>query len=130
MVRTQVIYLDTHAVMAAYQGEFTIFGQKALQLFESDDDLRISPMVFLELEFLREIKRIHPSAAQVVDALKKDIGLKICDVPFAAVAMKAVAERWTRDPFDRFIVAQARLASAPLITRDRVIRAHYAAAMG
>ena len=116
--------------MAAYQDEFSIFGPKVLQLFESDDDIRISPMVLLELEFLHEIKRIHPSAAQVVEALEKDIGLKICDVPFAAVAKKAVAERWTRDPFDRLIVAQARLSAAHLITRDRAMRAHYSAAIG
>lgn len=130
MVRAQVIYLDTHAVVAAYQDEFTIFSPKALHLFESDDDLRISPIVLLELEFLHEIKRIHPTAAQVAEALANDIGLKICDLPFAAVAKKAIGERWTRDPFDRFIVAQARLSAAHLITRDRAIKAHYSAAIG
>ena len=40
------------------------------------------------------------------------------------------AERlsWTRDPFDRLIVAQASLAGAPLVTKDRMIRKHFAKA--
>jgi PIN domain nuclease of toxin-antitoxin system len=124
-----VIYLDTHAVMAIYQNEFRVFSAKASQVIESEDDIRISPMVLLELEFLHEIKRIRPTARHVADALAIDIGLKICDAPFAAVANKASEERWTRDPFDRLIVAQARLASAALITRDREIRVHYPAAI-
>ncbi|MEI9811179.1 MAG: hypothetical protein WDO18_00250 [Acidobacteriota bacterium] len=39
-------------------------------------------------------------------------------------------ERWTRDPFDRMIVAQARLAKAHLITRDTIIQTHYPKAIG
>ena len=32
---------------------------------------------------------------------------------------------WTRDAFDRLIVAQAALDRAKLITRDRLILKHY-----
>ena len=35
------------------------------------------------------------------------------------------AESWTRDPFDRMIVAQAALREAPLLTKDRVLHEHY-----
>ena len=37
----------------------------------------------------------------------------------------AAEETWTRDPFDRVIVAQARLRGAPLLTKDRAIHAGY-----
>ena len=34
-------------------------------------------------------------------------------------------QSWTRDPFDRIIVAQAALRRTSLITKDAVIRADY-----
>ena len=87
-------------------------------------------MVLLELEYLHEIKRIKVSARRIVDSLAADIGLKICDAPSADVARKALEERWTRDPFDRLILAQARLHGARLVTKDRLLRSHYAHALG
>jgi PIN domain nuclease of toxin-antitoxin system len=33
--------------------------------------------------------------------------------------------QWTRDPFDRIIVAQATLKHSPLITKDETLRKHY-----
>jgi PIN domain nuclease of toxin-antitoxin system len=34
-------------------------------------------------------------------------------------------EKWTCDPFDRLIVANAKAAGAPLVTKDEGIRRHY-----
>ena len=81
------------------------------------------------MKYLHEIKRIKVPARRIVDSLAAEIGLKICDAPFADVARKALDERWTRDPFDRLIVAQARLHAARLITKDRVLRSRYAQAL-
>jgi len=39
--------------------------------------------------------------------------------------MIGLEQTWTRDPFDRLIVSQARLADVPLLTRDRTIHTHY-----
>jgi PIN domain nuclease of toxin-antitoxin system len=36
---------------------------------------------------------------------------------------------WTRDPFDRLLVATALLHEAPLITRDARIQEHFAGAV-
>ena len=124
-----MIYLDTHTVAALYQGALKGFSEAARKAIEDEDDLRISPMVLLELEYLHEIKRIRVSARRVVDALASEIGLKICDLAFTDVAQKAVEERWTRDPFDRLILAQARLARAKLITKDRAMHEHYSQAL-
>ena len=48
-----------------------------------------------------------------------------CSMPFRDVAMEALQEKWTRDPFDRLIVANAKAAGAPLVTKDEHIRKHY-----
>jgi PIN domain nuclease of toxin-antitoxin system len=41
----------------------------------------------------------------------------------------ALAESWTRDPFDRLIVARARATELPLLTKDMKIHAHFKAAV-
>jgi PIN domain nuclease of toxin-antitoxin system len=50
------------------------------------------------------------------------LGLSICDLPFAEVSITSLQQKWTRDPFDRLIVAQALARGARLITKDRFIR--------
>ena len=122
-------YLDTHAAVMLYQGDTRRFSRETLQVLAADDDLRISPMAYLELEYLREIKRIKISASRIVQVLQADLGMKICDLPFAAVVARALAEKWTRDPFDRLIVAQAKLHNATLVTCDREILRRYAQAI-
>lgn len=124
-----MIYLDTHTVASLYQGVLTGFSVGALAALDAEDDLRISPMVFLELEYLHEIKRLKVSAQRIVDAMTQDIGLKLCSVPFPSVVKKAAEERWTRDPFDRIILAQARMGLAKLITKDREMHVHYSQAL-
>jgi PIN domain nuclease of toxin-antitoxin system len=126
MVRTEeVTYLDTHIVMRLYEGNRFVVSPRAQAAIDRDDDLRISPWVLLELEYLHEIKRIKTPARRVVNSLETEIGLRVCDAPFPLVVHQALEERWTRDPFDRVIVAQARLQNAALITLDRDILEHY-----
>jgi len=52
-------------------------------------------------------------------------GVKVCQHPFDLVIEQALREKWTRDPFDRIIVAHARSRRASLISHDEKIRAHY-----
>lgn len=120
-----MIYLDTHVVAWLYaQGRQAVPGDLADRI-EATDDLRISPMVRLELQYLYEIDRVAQPALPVLDALESALGLVICKAAFPAVVREAEANTWTRDPFDRLIVAQAALFDAPLATKDAAIHAHY-----
>jgi PIN domain nuclease of toxin-antitoxin system len=87
------------------------------------------PTVRLELEYLYEVGRTSEPALPVLDALQTSIGLRLWDAPFAAVIREAEAHKWTRDPYDRIIVAQDALNGAPLLTKDEQLRAHYADAL-
>lgn len=120
-----MIYLDTHVVVALRQGVIKGYSKEAQRLLDRDPDPRISPMVILELAFLRDIRRLRAPAEEIVAALAADFGLRVCDRPFEQVARQAAQEAWTRDPFDRMIVAQARLAGQPLITLERTVHTHY-----
>ena len=120
-----MIYLDTHVLPALGRGDLALFSKDARRLMDREPDLRISPMVLLELEYLKEIRRIRESSDVIVATLAAEIGLRVCDRSFEEIARQATEESWTRDPFDRMIVAQARLAGAVLITRDTTIQARY-----
>jgi PIN domain nuclease of toxin-antitoxin system len=119
-----LIYLDTHVVAWLYSNETELIPVFAKSLIEGND-LFISPMVLLELQYLYEVKKTKQSAETVVETLGRQIGLQLCDLAFADVARAACKETWTRDPFDRIIVAQSRLRGEPLVTKDRTIRRRY-----
>ncbi|MGD0346110.1 MAG: type II toxin-antitoxin system VapC family toxin [Terracidiphilus sp.] len=119
-----IAYLDTHTAMRIADGRPRV-GRDAAQLIQRAE-LLISPMVLVELEYLYEIGRLTLAAKDILRKLEHELGLRLCDLPFADLARAALDEKWTRDPFDRIIVAQARLNGlAPLISSDEEIAEHY-----
>ncbi|MFN0103356.1 MAG: type II toxin-antitoxin system VapC family toxin [Bryobacteraceae bacterium] len=118
-------YLDTNAVLRLAHGDLKKISKTAQKAIERYD-LLISPMVWLELQYLFEIRRMVTPAESIVTRLDATIGLTSCPISFADIARAACQETWTRDVFDRIIVAHARFAgNAPLITADEVIPKHY-----
>ena len=117
-------YLDTHVAVWLWTGMVEQLSHQA-RAGLADHDLRISPMAVLELQYLHEIGRLEPTAQQVIETLSKDLGLRVCDLPFSLVVEQALQETWTRGPFDRLIAAQAAANGAPLITKDETIRENY-----
>jgi PIN domain nuclease of toxin-antitoxin system len=123
-----VTYLDTHAVVWLYAGQLESFSSAILAEIETAD-LRISPAVLLEIRLLQEIGRIETGPDDVLPVLQRDIGLTVCPIPFQEVVRAGYEESWTRDPFDRLIVSQAKAGRGKLITKDRNIRASYGRAI-
>lgn len=120
-----IAYLDSHIVMLLAAGRKNWMSTEALGLIKRAE-LLLSPMAFLELEFLFEIKRSKLSARDLFDKVAHETGLRMCDLPFARVAQAALGEGWTRDPFDRMIVAQAKANGfAWLISADEDFKRHY-----
>ena len=119
-----VIYLDTHVVGWMFAGRTDLLPEKVRNLLE-DRQILISPAVKLELQYPFEIRRTAEPAKQVVEALGREVGLKVCDLPFPRVVEIALEQSWTRDPFDRLIASHAMLGEAPLVTKDGNIREHY-----
>jgi PIN domain nuclease of toxin-antitoxin system len=119
-----LIYLDTHVAAWMFSGRTNLIPESVQALLEQHD-LTISPAVMLELQYLFEIRRTTEPARTVVDTLRREVGLKVCDLPFADVVEVAWTQDWTRDPFDRLIVSQAALRGAALATKDGAIREHF-----
>lgn len=119
-----MIYLDTHVAAWLYAGRTDLLPALAKSLLDGNE-LLFSPMAGLELQYLFEIKKTTAPAAIVLDELRRSVGLTMCDLPFEDIVRLSLNETWTRDPFDRIIVAQAKLRGEPLLTKDRTLRSRY-----
>ena len=120
-----IAYLDTNVVVWLAQGDLGRISLKAQSLLDQAD-LLISPMVLVELEYLYEVNRIRLSSRAVLLKIEHELGVRVCDLAFRSVADVIVDEKWTRDPFDRTIVAQAKANGlASLVSADEEIRRHY-----
>ncbi len=118
-------YLDTHVAAHLAIGDLKKLSRAARSAAERYD-LLISPIVRVELEYLYEVRRSPHRADFVVSHLADSLNVLVCPLPFDRVARAACHEFWTRDAFDRLIVAHARCAAdAYLITADEMIRANY-----
>ena len=124
MVRTHTVCLDAHAVVWIVGGKVEKIGKEALALM-TRAELLISPAVTLELQFLYEVGRVNAPAADAVHTLQHALNVKVAADSFDYVVSAALTESWTRDPFDRLIVAHARMLGALLLSRDRRIAAAY-----
>lgn len=122
------IYLDTHAVVWLYAGLADKFTARGRALINQHDVL-VSPIVQLELQYLYEIQRVAVEADALISELQQQIGLQLCTKPFTAIVQTSLPLRWTRDPFDRLIVANAQLNNTQLLSVDKLIQANYANAV-
>lgn len=119
------LYLDTQVVVWLSGGQSEKLTGTAVAAIEASE-LLISPMVMLELEYLYEIKRLLRAPLVLLNQLNALIGLNESQHPFSAVIHAALFETWTRDPFDRVIVAHARAdRMSGLVTSDSKILENY-----
>ncbi len=118
-----MIFLDTNAVIYLYSGA-EIFSDAAIKLIEANDCF-ISPMVKLELQYLREVGRSKVEAKAVLTALHRAIGLQVHPLSLDSIVDTALQASWTRDPFDRIITSHAKSLDKYLITSDAIIQKHY-----
>ncbi|MES2204268.1 MAG: PIN domain-containing protein [Pseudomonadota bacterium] len=120
-----MIFLDTHVFVWLYAGLSEKFSAKAIDLL-NNHDLKISPMVMLETQYLYEIKRIQIPARQIYEDLHLRLGVTVANDDFSMITQNALNFSWTRNPFDRLIVAHAMALSALLLTADNAILENYA----
>lgn len=116
------IYLDTHLLVWLYSGEKHLVSDNALELIERHE-LFTGEVNILELEYLHEVGRIATNALEIYNDLATTLDLKLCNNSSKTI-MKSLELKWTRDPFDRIMVANCTISGLPLITKDRVIHKH------
>jgi PIN domain nuclease of toxin-antitoxin system len=107
-----------------YAGEIKKLSEQAKELI-NDHEVIISPVVRLELQYLFEIQRVTDEANKIVFDLSDRIGLKMCDKSLNTIVSNTLDLSWTRDPFDRIIVANATVNHNILLTKDQNILENY-----
>ena len=121
-------FLDTHIVVWLYEKRLDLLSEKAKKYIE-ENDLFISPIVEMEIEYLFEIGKIIDNSETIVSHLEKYIDLRVDEGDFREIVKISINEKWTRDPFDRIIVAHAKLKDLTLISKDTTINKNYFRAM-
>ena len=124
----RLVHLDTHVVIWLYEGRLEELSNTARALIE-EGRCAISPMVRLELQYLFEIGRNERDADFVLAALRQIMELEVSVASLDDVVKRGLGVSWTRDVFDRLIVAQALHEDATLVTRDRRIRDNFSGAV-
>ncbi|MBI4191292.1 MAG: PIN domain-containing protein [Betaproteobacteria bacterium] len=118
------VYLDTHIAVWLYCGQTERLSKRAASLINREQ-VGVSPIVLLELQYLREIGRVTALPKAIIMDLRRRLGLAVEDRSMETVTERALELTWSRDVFDRLIVAQAELDNAELVTSDRLVRKHY-----
>jgi len=119
-----IVYLDTHVVVWLYAGlldKITDAAKKAID----ESDLFVSQMARLELQYLFEIGRLKVRADTIISSLSKSIGLKISDIAFNQIIGEALKLSWTRDVFDRLLVAEAKTLKHGFVSADNHIQSNF-----
>ena len=121
--KASVVFLDTHIAVWLYAGLVEKISGTAKQAIEAND-LLISPMVRLELQYLFEIGRITVKPDTIIRNLFAAIGLQVSETPLQQIIEEALKINWTRDVFDRLLSAEAAVVGAGFITADENIKSN------
>ena len=119
-----MIFLDTHVAIWLYSGELDLFKPQVLKLI-NENPICISHIVRLEMKYLNEIGRIKQQPDVIIDTLIDEIGLVFSENGLERIVSQAIHLDFTRDPFDRIIVADASINNSKLISKDRMIKENY-----
>ncbi|MFZ0612558.1 MAG: PIN domain-containing protein [Desulfobacterales bacterium] len=122
-------YLDTHIVAWLYAGLVDKFTPTA-KVGIDDRSVVISQFVRLELQYLYEIGRLKIKPDKMIRNLSSEINLKVSECPLNTIIEEALKITWTRDVFDRLLVAETMQdQSSVLITADKKIREKFSQAL-
>ncbi len=111
-----MILLDTHAVIWLHMGH-----RRGRALQRVRGNLYVSPATVLELHVLAELGKLKVRQGIRVHRIIDDERWLLDDPPAVSWFDRALDLAWTRDPFDRLLVAHARLRRWQLATADQRI---------
>ena len=123
-----MIHLDTHVALWLHDRRGGNLSEAARGLLQRER-VKLSPMALFEYAILLEKGRFTDPADALMADLREHTGLTLSDTAFEIIVGRARGFAWTRDPFDRLIVANAMADGARLVTADQLILANFAGAV-
>lgn len=116
------ILLDTHFLL------WVVLGAARLERYPWLERYRpwgVSPISFLEIQFLHEVGRLRVQSPEFGRAVRKDPRFVVDEAPLLALVESALPLDWTRDPFDRLLCGHSRARRVPLCSVDGGVRANH-----
>ena len=108
-----MILLDTNAILFLLTKH-----RRAAALAKFEGQLRVSPLSLIELQMLVEVGRLRWTQSDPRVAFGDDPRWKLDDPHLGAIAQHSMDLSWTRDPFDRLLVAHAKHRRFRFATSD------------
>jgi len=112
------LLLDTHFLI------WLVLGSQRLAEFPWLDRYRpwgVSPVSFLEIQFLAEIGRLSVRNPEFTSAVVDDPRFSVDDIALVALVRHGLELGWTRDPFDRLLAAHSLARRVPLCSHRLVV---------
>lgn len=117
------LLLDTHILLWWLNDDVDLPPRARLLIADPENDVFVSPMSLWEIAIKSGLGRLDADVEEVrASALASDLA----PLPFTlehAVAVTRLPDIH-RDPFDRALIAQARLQPLTLVTHDNVLAAY------
>ena len=110
-----MILLDTNAII------WLLLRHRRTRQLEEQPRLRASPASILELQLLIESGRLTLASGRTLQGIVDDPRWRLDEPPAGAWFDRARELAWTRDPFDRLIVAHALVRRWKLATGDAIL---------
>jgi PIN domain nuclease of toxin-antitoxin system len=110
--------LDTHFIL------WTVSSSSRLKHYSWLEDYlpwTISPVSLLEIQLLSEVGKLRVENPRFTRQIMGDSRFALDDISLATLTHKALELGWTRDPFDRMIVAHSLARRLPLCSVDELI---------
>lgn len=85
----------------------------------------VSPISILEIQMLAEVGKRRIENPHFMRQVMGDPRFALDDISLATLTQKALELSWTRDPFDRLIVAHSLARRLPLCSVDGHIQGHH-----
>ncbi len=120
-----MIHFDTHVLVWVVKRRGPQFPAVVRRLLASTQPRAVSPMVEFELDVLFDSGKLDQAPDDILRVARDELGASLSTTPFADIIKAARTFAWTRDPFDRLIVANAMADGARLLTADETIRRHF-----
>ena len=120
------LLLDTH-VYLWWRMTQSKLGSAAIEAIETEEDVAVSVVTGMEIAIKQALGKLEDEPALLDDPAELD--LHTLPLTWAHARELRVLPLLHRDPFDRLLVAQARLERRTLVTTDAQIRAYDVATM-
>jgi len=115
------VLLDTNAFLRWVEDDPALSKKARATIASADNDILISMVVPWELTIksgLGKIRLAQPVGRYVASHIKAN-GFRLLGIDLDEVALLESLPQHHRDPFDRLLIAQAKVRKLPVISADR-----------